>query len=353
MIEYGWNEYFATNFQKCQGEGLSPGRVFIAHKHLYRLYTEFGEVLGEVSGRFRHLAESTGEFPAVGDWVAAAIRPEEKRATIHGILPRKSRFSRKLAGEETREQVVAANIDTVFIVSSLNQDFNLRRIERYLVMAWESGANPVILLSKADLCQDAAGKLREVEKIAPGVTILMISALTGTGLDGLTAYLTGGKTSALIGSSGVGKSTLINRLMGKDLLKVREIREDDDHGRHTTTHRELVLLPAGGLMIDTPGMRELQLWEGGGGFQETFTEIEELAETCRFKDCRHDTEPGCAVKAALETGIIAPDRMESYRKLQKELRYLERKQDQLGMEEQKRYLKSIAKEIKRLPVKKR
>lgn len=271
---------------------------------------------------------------------------ESRKATIHSILPRKSKFSRQSVGGITTEQIVAANIDTVFLVSGLDGDFNPRRIERYLVLAWESGANPVILLNKADLCQNLEECLNQVENIALGVPIITISAANSQGLDALKTYLQPGKTVALLGSSGVGKSTITNQLKGEAVQKVKAVRQGDDRGRHTTTHRELIVLPNGSLIIDTPGMREIQIWASEDSLHSTFEDIEILAQECRFRDCQHINEPGCAIQQALQDGKLDYSRFSSYQKLQKELDYLSQKQDQKVYLDNKKRWKKVSKSMK-------
>ncbi|WP_394297980.1 ribosome small subunit-dependent GTPase A [Gordoniibacillus kamchatkensis] len=341
LRQWGWNPEWNERFEPWRRQGCTPGRVALEHKHLYTVYTEHGELLAEVAGKLRYEAAGRAEYPAVGDWVALSVRPEEGRATIRGILPRFSKFSRKVAGSVTEEQIVATNMNTVFIVTSLNQDFNVRRVERYLVLAWESGANPVVLLSKADLSDRIEEAVSAVESVAVGVPIHVISSLENKGLDALAPYVGEGQTVALLGSSGVGKSTLINRLAGADVQATGDIRLDDGRGKHTTTHRELIALPGGGLLIDTPGMRELQLWDADDGLGASFQDVEQFAAQCRFPDCRHDREPGCAVRTALSDGSLDRARYQSYVKLQKELAYFARKEDKALQAAEKNKWKKI------------
>jgi ribosome biogenesis GTPase / thiamine phosphate phosphatase len=336
----GWNQTFEEAFKAYENQLLVPGRISVEHKGLYDVLTEHGELLGEITGKIRFNATGRHDYPAVGDWVAISAVPQEGKAYIHGILPRKSKFSRKAAGLTTEEQIVATNVDTVFLVNALNQDFNLRRLERYLLMAWESGATPVIVLSKADLCDDVQKYMDEVETIAFGVPTFAVSAESGIGLDALSSFIKEGETVALLGSSGVGKSTLANKLFGQEVLKTNDIREEDGKGKHTTTHRELLVLENGGILIDTPGMRELQLWEGDNSLSQSFQDIEAFAEQCRFRDCTHNNEPGCGVQTAIETGELDEERYNSFLKLQRELAYFARKEDQkLALAERARWKK--------------
>ncbi len=311
----GWSAFFADAFPP--DDELIPARVIARHHGPCVLLSEQGK-LGGVA--------RDGVLPAVGDWVAARPLPGERKAAIEAVLPRRSAFARKQAGLRTEEQVVAANVDTVFLVQALGHDFNLRRLERYLVAAWESGADPVIVLTKADLAADVGDAVAEAETVAFDVPVLALSAATGEGLPQLEPYLVPGCTVALLGSSGVGKSTLVNRLAGREVLATQEIRADG-RGRHTTSHRELVPLPSGALLLDTPGMRELQLWAGEESLDGAFADVAELAAQCRFADCAHGTEPGCAVRAALADGRLDPERWDSYRKLQREVRALAIRQD--------------------------
>ncbi|WP_062107490.1 ribosome small subunit-dependent GTPase A [Bacillus niameyensis] len=322
LVKYGWNAEWEKEFQPYKEKNYSVGRVTEEHTHLYKVITTHGVLQAEVSGRIRGKAEGRlgrrDEFPAVGDWVYLREYPAEKKAIIHGLLPRKSKFSRKVAGKGTYEQIVAANTDIVFILTSLNSEFNVRRLERYLALSWESQATPVIVLTKADLCSDIQKKVAEVESIAIGVPIHVISSIRNDGINNLHPYIKPGQTIALLGSSGVGKSTLINCLIGKEIQRVNEVREGDDRGKHTTTHRELILLPGGGMIIDTPGMRELQVWEADDGLEQMYDDITQLSERCHFRDCLHRHEPGCAVQAAINEGILDPERLHNYEKMHNE-----------------------------------
>lgn len=325
LVTFGWDLYFEDQLlEKCE-----VGRVLLEHKHMYRIMCEDGEYVAELAGKFRYEASEKGDYPAVGDWVSVTKLLEEKKAIIHTVLSRKSSFSRKVAGEKTEEQIVAANVDYLFLVNALNADFNARRIERYLLLAYESGATPVVILTKSDLCTDVQQKVMETEAVAIGAPIFAVDSLHQTGIETLQQFLQPGKTIALVGSSGAGKSTLLNALMGNEVAKTGEIRESDSKGKHTTTHRELFQLPTGALVIDTPGMRELQLWEGSGAMQATFSDIEEVAKKCRFRDCQHENEPGCAIRIAIDEGTLEEARFFNYKKLQKEIAYTMRKQDAL------------------------
>jgi ribosome biogenesis GTPase len=327
LEELGWSPFFAEAFAALGGEDLVPARVVAAHARLLRVRLASGESLAEPSGRLRHSARNPESRPAVGDWVALRKPAGHHRGVVQAVLPRRSAFVRRAAGDVTVQQVLAANVDTVFVVMGLDRDFNPRRLERALVLAWESGVSPVVLLNKADLCEDAASRSKQAEDVAPGVPVRVVAAKEGRGLDGLRPWLGRGQTVALIGSSGVGKSTLVNRLLGEERLRTREVRKSDQRGRHTTTHRELVPLPAGGMLLDTPGLREIQLWGGGEGLGAAFDDVEALAAGCRFRDCAHLSEPGCAVRAAVETGRLPETRLASYHKLRAELRSLEIRAD--------------------------
>jgi ribosome biogenesis GTPase len=351
LEDYGWSDFFAAEFAPFADEGFEAGRVFLQHSRIYALYTESGEAEAETTGRLRFNARGAEDLPAVGDWVVIRRGSEEGKAKIHEVLPRRSKFSRKSAGRETEEQIVAANVDTVFLVSGLDNDYNPRRVERYLIMAWESNAEPVVVLNKADLIEDAESKREEIERVAPGVPVLLLSAKRGEGIEQLLPYIGRGRTVALMGSSGVGKSTIVNRLLGSEVQRTQDVRLSDARGRHTTTHRELFLLASGGLVLDTPGMRELQLLVSERGLRETFEDIEEVAAQCRFGDCRHEGEPGCAVREALETGTLDSSRYQNYRKMQAEMRHAATLVDQRKAQEEKSRVKRIHRAFNRMPKK--
>jgi len=345
LHELGWNSHFEHHFAQYAEEGLVAGRVGAEHRGALVVFTENGDMIAKPSGALRHNAAGRGDLPAVGDWVALRPRPGDETATIVAVLPRRTKFSRKGAGAQTEEQVLAANIDVLFLVSALTQELSLRRIERYLALAWESGAEPVVVLNKLDLCDDLPDALAEVGSVAVGAPVHAVSSVTGEGFGELERYLAGHRTVALLGSSGVGKSTILNRLLGTEQQRTQDVRADD-RGRHTTTHRELVPLPGGGLVIDTPGIRELQLWDADEGLGSTFADIEALAEACRFTDCRHETEPGCEILRALGDGSLTEERLESYRKLQKELAYLDVRQDARARSERRKEYRRFAKEMR-------
>jgi ribosome biogenesis GTPase len=376
LQELGWCEFFHTPgtheppyFEPVVFHpGLVPARVAEENRGLYRLFCEPGEFLAELSGKLRHAAESRAELPVVGDWVLAQLRLCGNRATIHRVLSRKGKFSRKTAGRKTEEQVIAANIDVLFLVSSLNRDFNPRRMERYLTLAWDSGARPVIVLNKADLCEKPEEFRIDAEAASMGARVVLASATRGDGLEELRAILRGARaesgiccpapgqrrclTAALLGSSGVGKSSLINALRGDVFrpggrLATQAVREADDRGRHTTTSRQLLLVPEGGVVIDTPGMRELALWGAADSIGRTFGDIQELAASCKFRDCCHQSEPGCAVRAAVEAETLDAERVESFHKLEREEQFLEAKQDAALRARRNKELRQLMKSVNR------
>ncbi|MFO7635929.1 MAG: ribosome small subunit-dependent GTPase A [Clostridia bacterium] len=329
LKDYGYTMEFEKAFEEMRSPGLEPARVVALHRSGYRILWAQGESDAQVLGKFRFQASGPGDFPAVGDFVACEIGDRGSTGMIHGLLPRKSRFSRKMAGNTSGEQVLACNFDYVYIMASMNHDLNMNRLERYLTAAWESNGTPVVVLTKSDLCEEPEEIMAMVEARTFGVPVHAVSGVTGAGLEALDAYEKKGKTIVFLGSSGVGKSTLLNHRYGKEVMETNAIREDDSRGRHTTTRRELFLLPSGAMVIDTPGMRELSLWDGQEGLQETFRDILELACRCRFQDCTHSREPGCAVLEAVRLGTIQENHLESHRKLQKEIAYnLGRKQTQ-------------------------
>jgi ribosome biogenesis GTPase len=352
LIQLGWHQALGAQaaFAPLAEAGFGVGRIAQEQRQRYQVYTADGELPAEVTGHLRHHTEQLEDFPTVGDWVALQLQGHAAPARIHQRLPRFSQFVRKVAGAQTAGQVVAANVNTLFLMAGLDGDFNLRRMERYLVMAWESGATPVVVLNKADQCEGLDSAVQAVTAIAPGVPIHAISAATGEGLTALNPYLQMGQTIALVGSSGVGKSTLTNRLVQRSQQATQAVRSGDSRGRHTTSHRQLIPLPSGALLIDTPGMRELQLWSAPGqpedGLHDTFPDIEVWAGQCKFRNCQHQTEPGCAVQAALAAGDISPQRWASYEKLQREQQWLGRRQDSQAAANTKRRWKQITQTIR-------
>ena len=329
LEHFGWNESWNTQFTAHRKAGWQPGRVAVEDKHHYEVLTPNGLVLAQIPGKFFHQAGSASDLPKVGDWVALELLPETGRAMIRALLPRQSQLTRKLPGRTTERQILAANIDVAFAIQALDESFNLRRLERFLIMVHESGARPVAVLNKSDLCTDLEARIATVRTIARDIPIVAASARTGKGLGELRKLTVPGQTVVFLGPSGVGKSSLINRLFGEKIQDTVEVRDSDAKGRHTTTWRELIPLPSGAVVIDTPGMREFHLLSADDGLADTFADIEALSVNCRFRDCRHQDEKDCAVKAAVERGEISKDRHLSHTKLQKEL-------EKVGAAEQKR-----------------
>lgn len=334
LQQYGWSDPLALAFAPHAADGHTPGRIVVQQRGGYMVLTDEGEIEAKASGRLRHEAGEMGH-PAVGDWVALSLDMTQRTATIHAILPRHTAFVRR-AAHLRRPQVLAANIDVAFVVTSMNADLNPRRIERYLAAAWQSGARPVVVLTKSDLCPDPQGEAAQIAALAGDCPVLMVSVRQGLGLDALLAQVAPRETCVLIGSSGVGKSTLVNAFLGQDKMAMQAIRESDDQGRHTTSHRELVLLPSGALILDTPGIREVGLIDAEEGASVVFDDIERLTQDCRFNDCAHAGEPGCAVRAALESGALAPDRWAHFQKLGLELAALEEKAERTAKNVERR-----------------
>jgi ribosome biogenesis GTPase len=340
LEELGWDADWASALGQLQEDNLIVGRVAAQHRGAYDVWTKDGELRSRAAGRMFYAHEVGAPVPAVGDWVAL------QDTTITSILPRRSAFVRKRAGLSSDDQVLAANVDTAFLLGGLDDDFSLRRLERYITTAWDSGAAPVVVLTKADLRADVAEAVLAVESVAIGVPVQPVSNVTGEGIEQLAPHLRPGRTVVLLGSSGVGKSTLLNRLAGEDLMRTAAVAADGT-GRHTTTHRELVQLPDGALVIDTPGLRELQFWEGD--LSAAFEEIEALAAECRFRDCAHAREPDCAVLAAVDDGRLELDRLRSWRKLQRELEAIAARTDhRLRLARKKRW-KEIAAHARQRP----
>lgn len=349
LAHYGWNDRLSASFVEHAAVGRVPVRISLQVKSRYLVLTKIGEMPATAAGRLRYDAAAPEDLPVVGDWAAASILEESvPRAQIHAVLPRTSLFCRKEPGKRAVGQPVAANVDVVLVAVALDHDFSPNRIERYMALSWECGASPVILLTKSDACASTQSKTDQIKARMPGVPVIAISSVDGTGMDLLKEHLQSGVTCALLGSSGVGKSTLINRLLGAEVQKTREVRFADSKGRHTTANRQLFVLPSSGLIIDTPGMRELQLWDARKGTDDTFSEIAELSQECRFPDCRHMDEPGCAVLAALSNGALDPRRLENYQKMTRELDYQACRQDQGAVRLERARWKGIAKQIKRM-----
>ena len=346
LVNLGWDSAREAEFEPFRAKGLVPGRVSLEHNHVYRVLTESGEVLAEATGRIKHLATGRRELPAVGDWVGLRLGAAGQRSRLAAILGRRSWFSRKSAGRDAEEQVIAANADVVLLVFGLDKPVNPRAIERYVALARRSGAQPVVVLNKSDLSDQAEQAVAEASAVSGGAPVHAVSVKAAPGVGPLDPYLASGKTLALLGPSGVGKSSIVNSLVGEERLPTGEVRAWDQRGRHTSVHRELVVRAAGGLIIDTPGMRELQLWDTGEDLDGLFAEIAGLAPACRFRDCRHEAEPGCAVKAAVEAGRVDADRYESYLKLTHEQAELDALRDERALREAKRQSKIRNKALK-------
>lgn len=340
--QYGWSDTLQRAFEPHARAGHLPGRIIAQHRDSYQVATDEGELVAKASGRLMHEAEAAG-YPAVGDWVALSLNPADGAATLHAVLPRRTAFVRRAADSVQTLQVIAANIDVAFVVTSLNADLNPRRIERYLAAAWQSGARPVVVLTKSDLVDDAKEQADAIAALAADCPVLVVSARQGLGLDDLLAQVAPGETCVLIGSSGVGKSTLVNAFLGEDRMATRAIREADDQGRHTTSHRQMVLLPGGGLMLDTPGIREVGLIDAEEGLGAVFEDIERLIGSCKFNDCGHASEPGCAVRGAIESGALDPARWAHFRKLGAELAAVQSKAERLANDAERRRLAGLQK----------
>jgi ribosome biogenesis GTPase len=348
IIQWGWDGYFEAVWSGSDRESAVPARIVAQHRGCWRVAGDFGERTAEAAGKLRLAAEEGADWPAVGDWAAVELDTASGPALLREVLQRRSAFVRKTPGKKIAEQVLAANVDTLLLVSALDGDFNPRRVERYLAQCWESRAKPVIVLNKADVCRDAHEKAAEMERVALGAEVCVVSAKTGRGLRELEPLLRPGKTLAMLGSSGVGKSTLANRLLGDTRQEVQEVRASDSRGRHTTTARQLFVLPGGALLMDTPGLRELQLWGAEEGVAQAFADIDELAQQCRFSDCRHEGDPGCAVRAALDAGVLDPARLENWRKLEREQEFLRRRMDPEARQTEKRRIKGIMRSVRQM-----
>ena len=337
LTKLGWNAGLDREFAPHLAKGCVPARVAVEDKHFFRVWTADAELSAQVTGKALHEARGDhSKMPKVGDWVAVKLVPKEEKAMIQAILPRRTRLSRKLSGRETAEQILATNMDTVFLVTAADASFNAPRLERMLVMAHESGARPVVLLNKIDLCDDLDVRLAEAGRVAGAAPVFAVCARTGRGVKKLAGLIPPGDTVVFIGTSGVGKSSLINRLYGEEIQATVEVRAEDAKGRHTTSWREMIFLPQGGVVIDTPGMREFQIWMADGGARDAFPEIEALALRCHFRDCTHAQESRCAVREALAANLIPRARYESFVKLQGEVRFLREEEKKAGWQERKK-----------------
>ena len=354
LEELGWTPEFREHLDALEMPELVPARVVRQDPYSYWVMIGQATVLAELTGRLRPGGADGHDRPAVGDWVALVPHQENETAIIHALLPRRGGFTRQRAGNVTGAQIVAANIDIVFVVMGLDGDFNLRRLERFLALCWNSGATPVVLLNKADLSENLAAHVKSVEEVALNTDIHALSAKQGDGFDAVERYLAAGRTIAFIGSSGVGKSTMVNRLVGADRMAVGEVRGDDDRGRHTTSHRELIVLPGRGVVIDTPGIRELQMWGDEDALRGAFPDIEDLAKSCKFRDCGHESEPGCAVRAAAASGAVGDKRLRSYLKLKREVAQLvarrseaSKREERVRTKKQGKLYKAVAKQSRK------
>jgi ribosome biogenesis GTPase len=337
LTKLGWNAARAKEFAPYHAKGFVPARVAVEDKHFYRVWTADAELTAQITGKLIHAARGDHfQLPKVGDWVAVKLMPNEEKAAIHAILPRRTLITRKATGRDTAAQILATNVETVFLVTAADTTFNAARLERMLVMAHESGARPVVVLNKIDLCDDLDARLAEAARVAGDVPVLAACALTGRGVKKLAALIQSGDTVVFIGTSGVGKSSLINRLYGEELMPTMAVREQDAKGRHTTSWREMIFLPKGGVVIDTPGMREFHVWAAGEGAKETFPEIEALSSGCHFRDCTHTREKNCAVLAALAAGVFPRERYDSFVKLQGEISYLREAEKRAGWQDRRK-----------------
>lgn len=334
----GWNSFFENQFEEYKKSGFVPGRISVENKNNFSVLTETGELTAEISGKLMYTADSNSQLPKTGDWVALSVFDGESNGIIHNVLERQTKVSRKKPGKTTDEQVIITNVDFIFVVQSLDNNFNINRLERYLATVYQSGAEPIVILSKADLCEDVDSKIDEIKKSHSNVKIIAVSSFQKVGIDEIIDLLECGKTYAFLGSSGVGKSTIINLLFGKEIQKTTEVRTSDNKGKHTTTKRELIILPGKGILIDTPGMRGLKLWSVEEGVSNTFIEFEEFAGQCKYTDCTHTHETGCAVIEAVNNSIVEQSRYDNYIKMRKELRYLEsRVNHKIYLEEKKKW----------------